>query len=742
MYLVVLTRQTSVFTAINKLQSLHEAKLGIFRLLTDFPPGVFVKLNKSLLSLFAAVCLAASALSGCGNATGTPDVVNDVADTINPDTSVSDDGVADVADSTVRDVAGDSVTVDVSDVEDGYQQELPAEICRTGSMWNVNNTTARVFTDVTATSGLKDLGVAGVRVGTVDFDNDGLPDLVTRNVAQTRDSFEAGGARYTWLLRNTGAFKFEDVTESSGLTATRDGGNVQGRISHVVVWGDVDNDGDLDAFSGRFVSTTPETDNGDRAELLINNGNGTFTLGAPTDFQHPGGYDPTMGGSFLDYDRDGKLDIFVGYGAQGPNVYQDRLYKGNGAGGFTDVTEEAGLKQAMIFSVPDANYKNGKSVRNTWGTTVADLNNDGWPDIMCSVYGRYFNALWLGGPGGFTDWSIESGYASDDREDWTTNLNAQCYCKLNPTAEGCDTCPEPPNYFGCSGTLRWNHVQDRQSYRLGGNTFSTVAGDVDNDGDMDLFNFEIVHWDVGDTSDPAELLMNDGAATPTFARPGNDMMGFVRDWDGNIDWNAGDMTGAMFDFDNDGRLDVLIASSDYPYTRAFLYHQKTDGKFEEVPVDVGIDHPHAHGVAVADYDLDGDLDVVLGHSTARCSSSPEECYPTQEVHVFRNDLGQNGNWLRVNLVGGEGSNRAAIGAVVKVVTGDVTQMREVGGGHGHVGMQHEMTQHFGLGDACNAEKVIVRWPDSAGTVEVFKNVRGNYLITIEQGKGVIEYVSP
>ena len=184
---------------------------------------------------------------------------------------------------------------------------------------------------------------------------------------------------------------------------------------------------------------------------------------------------------------------------------------------------------------------------------------------------------------------------------------------------------------------------------------------------------------------------------------------------------------------------MLIASSDYPYTRAFLFHQKADGKFEQVPYGIGIDHPHAHGVAVADFDLDGDLDVALGHSRARCSTNDPECYPTQEVHVFRNEIGQNGNWLRVNLVGGEGSNRAAVGAVVKVTAGGATQMREVGGGHGHVGIQHEMIQHFGLGSACNADRVEVRWPDAAGTVEVFNNVRGNYVITIEQGKGVVQY---
>lgn len=723
----------------------------------------------SLLSLLSVSFF----IAGCATASGDGDLLTDTADIIGidvvtdvPQDNVSGDPGRDLPE-TIQDVGPDGAT-DVA--VDLVQADVPEPVCRTASTWDSTNTVDRVFTDVTAESGLLEMNVRGIRAGTVDFDGDGLPDLVTRNVSQRRDDFSDPGTHYTWLLRNAGGFTFEDVTESSGFTATRDEVPAQGRVSHVVVWGDVDNDGDLDAFSGRSMTSKPNTDNGedinDRAELLLNNGDGTFSLAPATGFNwvtyNPSLsdnlqiYDPALGASFLDYDRDGNLDLFVGYAMYGSTFVQDSLFKGDGAGGFVNVTEEAGLKLPVpIFpETADVNYKNGNAVRNTWGTTVTDLNNDGWPDILCSVYGRYFNALWLGGPDGFTDWSAGSGYASDDRVDWSTNLNAECYCKLEPEAEGCEGVPDPPAYFTCDSTdgLRWNHGTDRKPFRLGGNTFSTVAGDVDNDGDMDLFTFEIVHWDVGDTSDPAELLLNDGSPSPVFSRPGSENIGMARDWDGEIAYNAGDMTGAMFDFDNDGRLDILIASSDYPYTRAFLFHQKADGKFEEVPTSIGIDHPHAHGVAVADYDLDGDLDVIMGHSTARCNYSPEECYQieleeggtqfVQQFHAFRNDIGDKGNWLRVRLVGGPGSNRAATGAVVKVTAGGVTQMREVDGGHGHVGIQHEMVQHFGLGDSCVADTVEVRWPDAAGTVEMFHNVRGNYLLTIEQGTGIVQYARP
>ena len=214
-------------------------------------------------------------------------------------------------------------------------------------------------------------------------------------------------------------------------------------------------------------------------------------------------------------------------------------------------------------------------------------------------------------------------------------------------------------------------------------------------------------------------------------------MGLVRDFK-RIDWNAGDMTGAFLDFDLDGRLDILIGSSDYPGTRAFLFHQKTDGTFEEVAITDGIDHPRSHGVAVADFDGDGDVDVALGHGTARCSGDPS-CHPTAEVHMFRNEIGQGSNRLQIRLAGGPGSNRSAIGARVRVTAGGVTQTQEVGGGYGHFGIQHDLMLTFGLGASCDIDKVEVRWPDEALTTQTFANVRANYRILVTQGVADPEY---
>lgn len=622
-------------------------------------------------------------------------------------------------------------TIEIS--EEFEPDTLPPKICRSSSVWHAGK---KAFTDITKETNLPEMGVAGTRLGSVDFNNDGFPDLVVRNYYYERDDFSPNGKRYTFLLRNKGGFVFEDVTEKSGFTALRNmSGN--GRVVHVVVWADVDNDGDLDAYTGVF--TDPDKskpDLQDRAEVMLNNGDGTFTLGPLSDIRHPDMRMPTMGATFTDYNRDGFIDIFVGYGMNLFSPEPDRLYRGDGTGAFYDITDEVGLMTKPWNNME--NIQKGLVHRNTWGVSSCDLNNDGFPDLLCSVYGRYFNALYLGGENGFMDWSFTSNFASDDNKDWKSNMNAQCYCKLVPNAEDCDGVPLPPSYFPCSdpAKLRWDHKYDRQDWRLGGNTFSTVCGDINNDGKLDLLNLEIVHWDVGASSDPTQILINDGKAV--FSRPGNEKMGLIRDFK-MLDWNAGDMTGALFDFDNDGRLDILICSSDYPGTRAFLFHQKEDGNFEEVLPEQGIQHPRAHGVAIADFDLDGDLDVVLGHGLARCEKDPS-CYKTHEVHVFRNEIGQDGNWIKIALEGVDGSNRSAIGARVEVKTGDHLQVQEVSGGYGHVGIQHDLTLLFGLGSYCEVDEIRIRWPDAQGSIEVFEHVRANYKIKIKQGDKKIQYL--
>ncbi|MEM1417290.1 MAG: CRTAC1 family protein, partial [Myxococcota bacterium] len=170
-------------------------------------------------------------------------------------------------------------------------------------------------------------------------------------------------------------------------------------------------------------------------------------------------------------------------------------------------------------------------------------------------------------------------------------------------------------------------------------------------------------------------------------------------------------------FDNDGRLDVYIGASDYPGNRGNLYHQADPMRFEAVATADFFEHNRSHGVVVADFDRDGDLDIVVGHSRFRCNAElPNNCYATPQIRAFENVMG--GNFLQLALEGAPGTNRAAIGAQVLVRYGELVQRLEVDGGHGHFGSQSDLVQHVGLGAACEAE-VEVRWPDAALTTETY-----------------------
>jgi hypothetical protein len=609
----------------------------------------------------------------------------------------------------------------------------PVPTCSQATPWKPGKT---VFKDATESWGLK--GVEGTRIQAIDFDGDGWTDLLVRSGAAAGDDFGTIPAccadkscpmgtscslRHTWLLRNDRKGRFEDVTKTSGIVTTRGDNGGKGRPSSVWAFADVDNDGDVDAYSGLAEpSGSPQTET---SEILLNQGNGTFALGPATSGIRVENGDGPAAASFVDVDRNGTVDLFVPQSlANHPR--QERLYAGDGKGGFQDVTAAVGMMTKSWpgepigstgqASIDDLNKAKGNTIG--WGGVACDLNGDGDAELLSSSYGRSPNHLWQSNGGQFINRSVESGYAFDERVDWRDNESARCWCKLHPTDQDCAGVPAPM-FIKCekdADAFRWQHQFDRNPFRLGGNSGSTICGDVDNDGDLDLLTSEIVHWDVGTTSDPSELLFNDGAKDVKLSRPGNDATGLTRKHDG-VDWNDGDITGSLFDFDNDGLLDVVINSTDYPGTRLLLFHNLGKGKFEPVPSDQGIDHKRSHGIAVADFDRDGDLDVVVGHSLARCGGS-NDCGATPQIRLFQNELAQ-GTWVQLSLAGTGGSNRLAIGARVTVATPDgVTRTQEVGGGHGHYGQQNDFVLHFGLGTACSAQ-VKVRYPDKMLTTQEF-----------------------
>ena len=314
-----------------------------------------------------------------------------------------------------------------------------------------------------------------------------------------------------------------DGTEESGVFQTRDGSDTEYRAAHLAIAGDVDNDGDLDLFTGTYVDPTqPRTDPGDRSEILLNDGSGKFSL-APISDPHPASNQrwPTTGATFADIDRDGNLDLFVGfwyqrYGTSYLGV-QAQLYRGRGDGTFEAITEQAGLLTERT------GYAEGKNHRPAYGVTACDLNDDGAPELLVSAYGRQWNLLYRNdGEGVFTEIGQPSGFAGDDRRDFSDNEFFACYCTVHSDAPGCEKaeapriqCPDPADSY-------WNPGYDDQPWRLNGNSFSTYCADIDGDGRLDLYTAEIAHWHIGESSDISELLRNTGQnGEIRFERPGH-----------------------------------------------------------------------------------------------------------------------------------------------------------------------------------------------------------------------------
>jgi hypothetical protein len=394
-------------------------------------------------------------------------------------------------------------------------------------------------------------------------------------------------------------------------------------------------------------------------KLLVNDGKGHFT-------PKKSGLEVisnATSGAFGDADGDGKLDLYWGNWLK---VYpadlavQDNFFRGAGDGTFTNAFDAAGLKLPTAWAA--------------FGVVWNDYDDDGDQDILVTNYHLSPNQLWQNqGNGTFLDVAPKLGVAIDD-------------------------VPPPANV----------------PYK-GGHTFGADFGDLDGDGDVDFYLCNLAHPRFAPWSDPSQLLFNQGAPGFGFGKSELEPRGMIYD--------EGDANVQLADYDNDGDLDVAIASL-YESHFSRLYRNDA-GKFVDITYEAGISARDVVSLTFSDVDEDGGLDLIL----ADRGGAPW-------VHLFKNQLAAKRGWVELELVGTK-ANRDAAGARVLLTAGGKKQRRDVrdGGGHGNAQQTHWL--HFGLGDAA-VDSVEVRWPPlggKPGATETFTGVaaRGRYRI-VETGK--------
>ena len=265
------------------------------------------------------------------------------------------------------------------DADAGADAQL-TPICGAASSWKPGT---HAFAEATAEMGLT--GAVGYRVTSVDFDGDGWADLFVR-LGGAADGFAAGGKRTSFLMHNVKGH-FTDVTVASGIRARRDGNAAIGHPGEVVAFGDVDNDGHVDMFVG--VTTDPKDP--ETSDLYLNNGDGTFRLG-PAGNPIRRTSEAVGGASFVDFDRDGNLDLWVAESDIATETQQSHLYRGDGAGNFAEVTKTMGLTTEP-WSAPIADLNLALGHAWGWSANACDLDGDGTPELLAGSYARSPNLL-------------------------------------------------------------------------------------------------------------------------------------------------------------------------------------------------------------------------------------------------------------------------------------------------------------------------------------------------------------
>lgn len=426
-------------------------------------------------------------------------------------------------------------------------------------------------------------------------------------------------------------------------------------------WADYDNDGYLDLYcTGNDI-------------LWHNQGPPTYNfIDVTTEAGNIRDNFPTTAVGWGDYDLDGYLDMYIANGEDwndgNPIYYPDFLYHNNGDGTFTDVTTFSGIRN---FGGP---YY-GRGVE--WG----DYNNDSWPDVYISNYRISQNWLFHNNRNGtFTDLALEKGVAGEESQ------------RMGNT------------YYG--------------------HTVGSAWADLDNDGDLDLFESNLVHKDLyrGPICGDSQLYRNNGVG-------GGYSFTDVRPESGIPEKNIGGGEDELYvgiaigDYDNDGFLDLFIPQIyDLEYSYSYLYHSNGDWTFTNVSDDAGVLVWNTYGGAWCDYNNDGYLDLITG---GKGSADPNASY---EVHLYKNN-GNGNSWLKVK-VEGRYCNKLGIGVRVSATANGITQTREVEGGMGCHSQQNSIPVEFGFGSYSGTVSIELKWP--TGLVQKLENVQLNQQITIEE----------
>ena len=525
--------------------------------------------------------------------------------------------------------------------------------------------------------------------------------------------------------------QFTDITSAAGITfkhaLSPEKKYIAESMSGGVALFDYDNDGYLDIF---FVNSLTvdlvKANKKTRSALYHNNHNGTFS--DVTDKAGVGDVGWGMGCAVGDFNNDGFDDLYV------TSIGPDHLFKNNGNGTFTDVAQKAGVSDPR-FSTGAAflDYDNDGKL-DLFVTNYVDFDINHLPTfgegptcqfkgvpVQCGprgLRGAGDSLFHNNGDGTFTDVSKTAGVADSrgyyglgviasdfDGDGWVDIFVAN------------DSTPNFLYHNNGNGTFSEIGFESGTALDKNGNEqgcMGVTLGDYDHDGLLDLFitNFDdeynILYHNAGRGSF-VDVSYEAGVATISLPYVG---------------WGT-----KFFDYDNDGWLDLFVANGhaypqrDHYRQRKLLHRNNHDGTFSEVAAQLGsalMEDRASRGAAFGDIDNDGDVDIVVND----LDGLPQ---------LLRNDGGNKNNWILLNLIGTKG-NRDGIGAKVKVVSGDLVQVDEVRSGGSYIS-QNDLRLHFGLEKRTAVDQIQVRWP--SGAVDTLTNVPVNKIVTIKEGKGLV-----